>query len=306
MNKPSQPGRRELDAVLLLDKPVGLSSNVALQAVKRLLRAVKAGHAGTLDPLATGMLPVLFGEATKFAHLLLEADKEYVATIKLGEVTSTGDAEGDVLERHSVQVDDQSVEAALARFRGSIAQTPPMHSALKREGKPLYLLARQGKEVERAPRTVQIRELELLQRRGERVDVRVRCSKGTYVRTLAEDIGATLGTGAHLESLRRTAAGGFGLADATTLKALEEMSPAERDARLIPIDRLLQGLPRVELPPEAERRFRNGQSVRQPGLAAGVCAVFRSGNGLIGLGELVSEDELKPLRLTASPVQAAE
>jgi len=306
LSKPSPAGRRRLDAVLLLDKPVGLSSNAALQAVKRLFRAAKAGHAGTLDPLASGMLPVLFGDATKFAHLVLDADKEYLATIKLGETTSTADAEGEVLERRPVKVDDRQIEVALARFRGSIEQTPPMHSALKRQGKPLYLLAREGKEVERRPRSVQIKLLELLERRDEQLDVRVRCSKGTYVRTLAQDIGAVLGSGAHLQALRRGTAGGFSLAEATTLNALEQMSPVERDACLIPIERLLGGLPRIELQPDAERRFRNGQSVPHPGRETGVCAVFRAGNGLIGLGELAAAGELKPLRLTLAPAQAAE
>jgi len=306
MSRPPQIERRRLDAVLLLDKPIGLSSNAALQSVKRLYRAAKAGHTGTLDPLASGMLPVLFGDATKFAQFLLDADKEYCATIKLGETTSTGDAEGKVLARKPVQVDDRSIEEALARFRGSIEQTPPMHSALKREGKPLYLLARQGREVERRPRRVRIRELELLERRGERLEVRVRCSKGTYLRTLAQDIGALLGTGAHLAALRRSAAGGFDLAEAKTLNALEEMSAAERDACLIPIERLLKGLPRIELPPEAERRFRNGQTVPQRGLEPGIFAVFRVGNGLIGLGELGPAGVLRPLRLTAASAQAAE
>jgi tRNA pseudouridine55 synthase len=292
--------------VLLLDKPVGLSSNAALQAVKRLYRAAKAGHAGTLDPLASGMLPVLFGDATKFAQLLLDADKEYSATIKLGETTSTGDAEGKVLARKPVQVDDRSIEEALERFRGSIEQTPPMHSALKRQGKPLYLLARQGREVERRPRRVQIQELELLERRGERLEVRVRCSKGTYVRTLAQDIGEVLGTGAHLAALRRRAAGGFDLAEAKTLNALQEMNEAERDACLIPVEQLLKSLPRIELPPEAERRFRNGQTIAQFGLEPGICAVFRVGNGLIGLGELGPAGLLRPLRLTAISAQAAE
>ena len=292
--------------MLLLDKPSGLSSNAALQAVKRLYRAAKAGHTGTLDPLASGVLPVLFGEATKFAQFLLEADKEYIAVIRLGETTSTGDAEGKVLARKPVQVDDRSIEEALARFRGSIEQIPPMHSALKREGKPLYLLARQGKEVERRPRRVQIRELELLARRGERLELRVRCSKGTYVRALAQDIGVVLGTGAHLAALQRNAAGGFLRADAKTLNALEEMSMAERDACLIPIERLVKGLPRIELPPEAERRFRNGRTVAPFALEPGTCAVFGVGHGLIGLGELGPDGVLRPLRLSSASAQAAE
>lgn len=306
MSRPPHVERRRLDAVLLLDKPIGLSSNAALQVVKRLYRAAKAGHAGTLDPLASGLLPVLFGDATKFAQFVLGADKEYCATIKLGETTATGDAEGKILARKPVQVDDRGIEVALTRFRGSIEQTPPMHSALKRGGKPLYLLARQGRQIERRPRRVQIRELELLSRRGEWLELRVRCSKGTYVRTLAQDIGEALNTGAHLAALRRSAAGGFELAQAKTLKALEEMSAAERDTCLIPIERLLQDLQRIELPPEAVQRFRNGQTIGHFSLESGICAVFAVGDGLIGLGELGPTGALKPVRLTSPSAQAAE
>ena len=195
--------RRRLDAALLLDKPIGLSSNAALQAAKRLFRAAKAGHAGTLDPLASGLLLVLFGDATKFAASLLEADKTYLASVRLGVTTSTGDAEGEVTARRAVAVSQPQVEVVLSNFRGTIAQVPPMYSALKVGGQPLYALAREGLSVERSARNVVIHELEFISLQGDLLSLRVRCSKGTYVRTLAEDIGAALGTGAHLAALRR-------------------------------------------------------------------------------------------------------
>jgi tRNA pseudouridine55 synthase len=203
------------DGALLLDKALGPSSNAALQQAKRLFGAAKAGHAGTLDPLASGLLVVLFGEATKFAGPLLDSDKEYLATLKLGEKTRTGDAEGEVLERRPVDVAEPRIEAALARFRGSIEQLPPMHSALKRDGVPLYKLARRGETVARQARRVSILRLELLRYASPHLELRVVCSKGTYVRTLAEDIGEALGTGAHLAALRRTGAGRFRIEDAS-------------------------------------------------------------------------------------------
>jgi len=220
-----------MDGALLLDKPVGLSSNAALQKAKKLLGARKAGHAGTLDPLASGLLLLLFGEATKFAGPLLDADKEYLATVKLGERTSTGDAEGEVLERKDVP---DSIEAArLEPFRGEIEQIPPMHSALKRDGVPLYKLARKGQSVERAARRVRITTLDLAGFRKPLMELRVRCSKGTYVRTLAEDIALALGTVGHLGGLRRIASGGFRVEDGVTLDALEQMSLDERRGRLV-------------------------------------------------------------------------
>ena len=209
-----------IDGALLLDKPVGVSSNRALQEAKRLLRAKKAGHAGTLDPLASGLLVLLFGEATKVAGPLLESDKEYLATLKLGERTSTGDAEGEVLEVRPVHASAADVAAVLERFRGAIDQVPPMHSALKRDGVPLYRLARKGRTVERPARQVQISHLELLAYRAPLAELRVRCSKGTYIRSLGEDIGAALGSGAHLAGLRRTGSGRFHVEEAATLEQL--------------------------------------------------------------------------------------
>ena len=293
-----------IDGAVLLDKPIGLSSNAALQRVKRLLGAGKAGHAGTLDPLASGLLPLLFGEATKLAGFLLDADKEYAATVKLGESTATGDAEGEILERNDVKVSGEQVRDALERFRGVIEQVPPMYSALKRDGVPLYRLARRGESVERVPRRVVISELEPLMFEYPLLELRVRCSKGTYIRTLAEDIGAALGTRAHLAALRRTGAGRFSVAETVTLDALERMSEAERRERLITLAGLLVELPRTELAADAEARFRNGQPLRLEGLPEGLRGIYGARGEVIGLGHADGTGGLRPLRLTAS--QAAE
>jgi tRNA pseudouridine55 synthase len=297
--------RRPLDAVLVLDKPSGMTSNGALQAVKRLYRARKAGHAGTLDPLASGVLPILFGEATKFASFVLDADKEYRATVKLGETTSTADAEGEVIERRKVDLADAEIEAALSRFRGEILQTPPMHSALKRDGRPLYELARAGLKVERAPRPVLIRELRLVVRRAEMIELVVRCSKGTYVRTLAEDVGAALGTGAHLAGLVRTAAGGYRIEQAVGLEELERMQEAERDARLVALDGPLAGLARIDLDTPSADRFRNGQAVEAGAASTRQCAVYGGRGEFLGVGEIGGAGDLRPVRLTACVPPAA-
>ena len=285
-----------MDGALLLDKAVGLSSNRALQDTRRLLGAKKAGHAGTLDPLASGLLLLLFGEATKFAGPLLESDKEYVATVKLGERTDTGDAEGALLEARPVNATRADVMAVLGRFRGPIEQVPPMHSALKRDGVPLYKLARKGRSVERAARRVQIHELELVRYARPLAELRVRCSKGTYIRTLAEDIGAALGTLAHLAALRRVASGRFRVADAVTVEALRAMAhPAER---LLPLGALLADLPATELDAASEARLRNGQPLKISGLQAGTRALYRADGALIGLGQAFAQGELRALRLT--------
>jgi tRNA pseudouridine55 synthase len=288
------------DGALLLDKPVGLSSNRALQEVKKLLRARKAGHGGTLDPLASGLLVILVGEGTKFAGPMLEADKEYLASVRLGITTSTADAEGEVLEQRPVDVSGEQVATVLARFRGPIDQLPPMHSALKHEGVPLYTHARAGRTIERATRRVEIRELEVLQCAPPVLELRIRCTKGTYIRTLAEDIGAALGTGAHLAALRRTASGRFVLRDAATLDELRA-APDPR-AALLPLRSLLAGLPSTELDADAEARLRKGQSLKISGLEAGLLALYGADGQVIGLGEACAEGVLKPLRLT----QAAE
>ena len=298
--------RRRLDGVLLLDKPVGLGSNAALQAAKRLYDAEKAGHAGTLDPLASGLLPILFGEATKFSQLALDADKEYLASARLGTTTTTADAEGEVLERRPVDVRESDIEPALERLRGPIEQVPPMYSALKHAGQPLYAIARQGRSVARAARRVHIHELQLLAFHGDRLDLRVRCSKGTYVRTLVEDLGRALGCGAHLSALRRTAAGEFRIADAATLDQVQLATPPERDALLLPVERLLAGLPRVDLAGPLAERFARGQAIRLEGTPAGCCSVFRAQGGLLGIGEAGALGQLRPRRLVAQMPESTQ
>jgi tRNA pseudouridine55 synthase len=293
------PGR-QLDGVLLLDKPQGMTSNAALQAARRLYGAAKAGHSGTLDPLATGLLPVLFGEATKFGAALLDADKTYVTEIALGTTTTTGDAEGEVVERRTANVTERDVAAALARFRGPIAQVPPMYSALKRDGRPLYAYARAGTSVERAPRTVTIHALSLDAFAGDRLKVTVHCSKGTYIRVLAEDIGRALGCGAHVAALRRTAIGHLRLAEAVTLDALAGLASDARDALLRPADAVIDRLPRVQLAPDAADRFAHGQAVAAPQAAAGAVRVYRGEGAFLGTGTVSAAGALQPVRLVRS------
>jgi len=295
---------RPLDGVLLFDKPLELSSNTALQKVRRLYQAEKAGHTGTLDPLATGLLPVCFGEATKFTHALLDADKGYRASVRLGQRTSTGDAEGEVIVTRPVAVDEAQVLEVLARFTGEIAQVPPMHSALKHEGKPLYEYIRKGETVAREARKVHIRELKLLGLQGETMEFEVLCSKGTYVRTLAEDIGEALGCGGHLTALRRTRIGEFRLDDAFTLQQLESMDEAGRDACLMPLDSLVQDLPALEVDAVQAMRLAKGQRL---GLhdehPDGKRRLYAEGR-FLGLGELVA-GRLSPSRLLSSVAKAA-
>lgn len=298
--------RRRLDAVLLLDKPVGLGSNAALQAAKRLYRAEKAGHAGTLDPLASGLLPIMFGEATKFAQLVLDADKEYLARARLGVTTRTGDAEGEVLARRPVQVDAAAAERALPTFRGEIEQVPPMFSALKQRGRPLYRLARRGESVTRAPRRIRVHALELLGLAGDTLELRVRCSKGTYIRTLVEDIGSALGCGAHLVSLRRIAASGFRIEEAVTLDAVQDADAEGRDRLLLPLDRLLEVLPRLDLPDALADRFARGQAVALPQAPAGRVRVYRDRGALLGVAEAGPDGLLHPRRLLATRPDAAQ
>lgn len=291
--------RRTLDGVLLLDKPPGVGSNAVLQAVKRLYGAAKAGHAGTLDPLASGLLVVLFGEATKFSQLALDADKEYVARACLGVTTDTADAEGRVLERRPCTVREADIEPALACFRGEIEQTPPMYSALKHAGRPLYALARAGHEVPRAARRIRVHELQLLGFRDDSLEFRVRCSKGTYVRTLVEDIGRALGCGAHLAALRRTQSGAFRVDQAAALEDLQQDAPEGRDGRLLPVDRLLSALPRVDLPEALAARFAQGEALHMDHAPAGHCSVYGLRGRLLGLGEGGIQGELRPRRLVS-------
>jgi tRNA pseudouridine55 synthase len=289
-----------IDGALLLDKPVGVSSNAALQRAKKALRAKKAGHAGTLDPLASGLLLLLFGEATKFAGPLLDADKEYLASIKLGERTATGDSEGEVVEKKGLPADLAArVPGVLGRFTGRIEQVPPMYSALKHQGLPLYQRARRGETVERPARSVEIFELEPVRLHEHLLELRIRCSKGTYIRTLAEDIGRELGTAAHLASLRRTRSGGFSVAEAVSLEALEAMGEADRERRVLPLEGLLCGLPRAELDAPAESRFRKGQALPFAG-REGLCGVYGADGGVIGLGRADAAGRLHPVRLVAS------
>jgi tRNA pseudouridine55 synthase len=290
---------RRVDGVLLLDKPPGLSSNAALQAARRLYRAAKAGHGGTLDPLATGLLPCLFGEATKFGAEALAADKTYEATLALGVTTTTGDAEGEVVERRPVAVEAGAVERILARFRGRISQIPPVYSALKRGGRAAYEYARAGRPVERVPRSVTIHELALRRFRGDSLELTVRCSKGTYVRALAEDLGRELGCGAHVAALRRTAVGRFSLSDAVELAAIEALDPGARDAHLLPMDALVEHLPAVAVTDRAAARFQLGQTVEPPPSTPGRCRVYRADGAFLGIGEIGAAGELRPRRLVS-------
>jgi tRNA pseudouridine55 synthase len=259
--QPIRTPRRAIDGVLLLDKGVGLSSNAALQRARRLYRAEKAGHTGTLDPLASGLLPICFGEATKFAHMLLEGDKTYAATVRLGVTTTTGDAEGDPVAEQPVLVSRGDIEGALARFIGPIAQIPPRHAALKYRGRNYYEYAREGIDIPRAAREVVVHELSLDGWNPPDAKLSVRCGKGTYVRVLAEDLGAALGCGGHLAALRRVASGGFDVADALSLEGLEALDDAARDARLLPVDALLSTLPRLELDASDAWRLARGQAI---------------------------------------------
>lgn len=293
--------RRPVHGVLLLDKPIGLSSNQALQKAKWLLRADKAGHTGTLDPLATGVLPLCFGAATKFSQLHLDADKRYVATALLGVRTATGDAEGEVIERSDVNVSHADIERVQARFTGPIRQVPPMHSALKKDGKALYEYARQGIEVERAPRDVVVHDLTISAEAGFETNHRVRIeadvSKGTYIRTLGEDIGIALGCGAHLTSLRRVRTGPFAADRCVTLEALEAMDEAERLALLLPVEALVEDHVPVTLEPDDAGRFLSGLRRRGSWPDAPAVAVFgRAPDAFLGTAH-VKGGELIPSRL---------
>lgn len=287
---------KQVDGVLLLDKPFGMSSNDALQKARRLFSAAKGGHTGTLDPLATGLLPLCFGEATKFSADLLDADKVYEADIQLGVTTDSGDAEGRVVATAAVNLEITQILAALAQFAGDISQVPPMHSALKRDGRPLYELARQGIEVERQARAVTIHRIDLLGFAGDRLQIRVACSKGTYIRVLAADIGQALGCGAHLAGLRRTGVGELTLSGSVTLAQLESIPEADRFDHLQPVDALLQSLPLVMLEAEAAQRFRHGNPVELPDGLSGKIRVYADGR-LIGVGEPGRESRLWPKRL---------
>jgi tRNA pseudouridine55 synthase len=296
---------RPINGVLLFDKPLELSSNAALQKVRRLFNAEKAGHTGTLDPLATGLLPICFGEATKFCFALLDADKTYRALLRLGQTTSTGDAEGEILSEHPVNIAQLDVDAALAKFRGEIQQLPPMHSALKHQGKPLYEYIRKGVTIERELRSVMIHELLLNSFTGNELDITVRCSKGTYIRTLAEDIGGALGCGAHLIGLRRTTIAHFTLQQAHTLPQLEAMTEAERDACILPLESLLPNMPKLQLDSEQIKRLAQGQRLALDTSLTDGKVRLQGTQGFIGVGMLQGR-RLAPDRLLSEvAVQAA-
>ncbi|MDR6680618.1 tRNA pseudouridine(55) synthase TruB [Pseudomonas oryzihabitans] len=297
--------RRQVHGVLVLDKPRGFSSNAALQKVRWLLNAEKAGHTGSLDPLATGVLPLCFGEATKFSQYLLDADKGYRTVAQLGVTTTTGDAEGEVLERRAVSVDEAAIQAALPAFRGEIEQIPPMYSALKRDGQPLYKLARAGEVVEREARSVTIARLELLALQEDRATLEVACSKGTYVRTLVEDLGARLGCGAHVAELRRTQAGPFGLTQAISLEELEaahaEGGAEALDRFLLPVDSGLEHWPLVQLTQHSAYYWLHGQPVRAANAPKfGLMRVQDDQGRFIGIGEIDDEGQVAPRRLIRS------
>lgn len=297
--------RRPVHGVLLLDKPLGWSSNDILQKVKWLLRAEKAGHTGTLDPLASGVLPLCFGAATKFSQLQLDADKSYEAVLCLGVKTTTADAEGEVVETRPVAVSPDDVVQAEAQFTGSVNQVPPMHSALKKDGKALYEYARAGIEVERAARQVNIYKLNMalaLSEGGQpAINLEVTCSKGTYIRTLGEDIGEALGCGAHLSALRRVSTGGYTAAQCVTLAALEAMTEEERLACLLPVSTLLPDHTVITLDAENAARFSSGLRRRGPWPDASQVAVYaENGQVLLGTAQ-VTAGELIPGRLL-SPI----
>ncbi|MCC5884078.1 MAG: tRNA pseudouridine(55) synthase TruB [Halomonas sp.] len=290
-----------VNGVLLLDKPKGASSNHALQRARRMLQAQKAGHTGTLDPMATGLLPVCLGEATKFSAHLLEADKVYRTRVQLGAVTDTGDAEGEVVERCEVPVlEVADVERVLEQFRGEIDQVPPMYSALKHQGRKLYELAREGKTIERAVRRVTVYDARLLAFEGDAFELEVRVSKGTYIRTLAEDIGRVLGCGAHITALRRLATGPFGSEGMLALDALEALSgQREREATLLPVDVLVAHLPRLDVNEAARQRLVHGQAanVDSVDVPRGEMARLYCDEAFIGLGVVTGPQEVAPKRL---------
>jgi tRNA pseudouridine55 synthase len=288
------------DGVLLLDKPAGLTSTRALARAKRALGSLKGGHTGTLDPFATGLLPLVFGEATKFSRFLIDAPKAYEATLRLGEETVTGDTEADVSRRSPVEVDLARIDAVLAQFVGHQDQVPPMHSAVRIDGKRLYEHARAGLEIERPARRIEIAALERKAFDGRDLAVRVECSKGTYIRTLAQDVGTALGCGAHLVQLRRTTVGGFHLADSVTFETLDADEAPQARARLLPTAALVAGLPRLVANAEESTRFIHGRVVAGGAAEPGAdIAVFSPEGLFLGVGR-AETGGIAPLRLMAS------
>lgn len=297
---------RNINGIVLLDKPLGITSNRALQIVKRLFNAAKAGHTGSLDPLATGLLPLCLGEATKVSGFLLDADKSYLATMKLGIKTSSADAEGEVIQTRPVEdYSKKQIKVAVENFIGDIEQIPPMHSALKVDGQPLYKLAHQGKVIERKARSVHIFSIDVLRIENDEMDIEVHCSKGTYIRTLAEDIGEKLGCGAHLSALRRTESGPFHLQESITLEELERLTEnakedgfAKADSILMPAEEALDDWESVNLTEDAAFYICRGQAVQVPNTPTeGLVRLFSEEKGFLGIGEIMDDGRVKPNRL---------
>ncbi len=297
MNKP-RAVRRDVNGILLLDKPLGLTSQQAVSKVKWLFSARKAGHTGTLDPRASGLLPIGLGEATKFSQFLLDAEKGYLASLRLGATTNTGDSEGEILQQRPVSVTVDDIARVLPQFIGAQTQTPPMHSALKVAGKPLYSFARAGITIERQPRSIVINKIQVIDYKENILDIQVKCSKGTYIRVLAEDIGEALGCGAHLAALTREIAGGFTLCQAVSFEALEALPLADRMAQLLPIDAFATSLDRMSLDPEQARRITTGLAVPQTGVVDGSYRLYGVGEVFLGVGT-VEDGVLKARRLTS-------
>ena len=302
MGRKRQRGRN-VNGILLLDKAVGLTSNAALQEVKRLYNAKKAGHTGSLDPLASGLLPLCMGEATKLSTFLLDSDKVYEGVCQLGSKTSTGDAEGEVIQTRPVPAfDEKSVKTVCSQFMGDIEQIPPMHSAIKKDGQPLYKLAHQGIEIEREPRQVHIYDLDLLDLYENSFKFRLRCSKGTYVRTLVEDMGEVMGCGAHLTDLRRTQVGPFDLEDASTPEELAHIAAVEGtaglDKLLIPMDKALENWPAVHLSENSTYYVQQGQPVQvAKAPTSGWVRLFANNDRFIGVGQIMDDGRVAPKRL---------
>jgi len=294
-------GFRDIDGVLLLDKPGGISSNKALQITRFLFKANKAGHTGSLDPLATGLLPVCFGEATKFSAYLLEASKTYRAVCQLGKTTTTGDAEGELTSESALQVKVDDIVPVLRQFTGCIDQVPPMHSAVKHKGQRLYHLARKGREVERKPRKIEIHSLQMVSLEGGLLEIDVFCSKGTYIRTLAEDIGKTLGCGAYLASLRRTGVDPFWQQPSYSIDQLRELSEqglGQLDQKLLPVNSILGDLPEFVLDSTAADFLKQGQAVRVDNTSlSGLLSLVLENGKFIGIGEAGQDGKILPKRL---------
>ena len=292
--------KREIDGVFLLDKPLGFSSNQALKKIQWLFNAKKAGHTGTLDPMATGLLPICLGEATKFSHRLLDAHKSYIATIQLGITTSTGDQEGEVISEKEVVLNEAQLKDTLKKFIGDTTQIPPMYSALKFEGKPLYEYAREGIEIERKSRQIKIFDIKLINIEKSIITIEVLCSKGTYIRTLAEDIGQTMGCGAHLKGLERTQTGNFQLSEALSIEALEAMPMASREKALMPIDVLLEELSSIKLNMAELDAIKKGQSIDFNSKNDKEVRLYSPSGQFVGVGQPDLKGRLFPKRLIAN------